>query len=137
MHIRSIIAADILSALSDVTRLRIMRTLAFIPEADVCLCELSDAFEVPVYNLSRHLKELRAVGLLDAEKEGRWIYHKISKEVALRPFYELLEKLPDEDGKLKEDISRLKKEIKLRSGRRCTKDGPARNTASSKGARSA
>ena len=134
---KSIIATEILAALSDPTRLRIIRTLTFIPDADVCLCELSDAFDLPIYNLSRHLKELRAVGLLDAEKEGRWVYHKINIDESLQPFYELLKKFPDEDGKLKEDISRLKKEIKLRSGRRCTKDGPARNTTSSKGARSA
>ena len=53
-----------------------MRLLAMTGE-ETCLCELVDSLLEPQYKLSRHLKIIRQAGLLTAEKEGRWVYHRL------------------------------------------------------------
>ena len=62
-------------ALGDGTRLRLVRLLA-VSKEEACLCEFQASLQEPGYKLSRHLKILRDAGLLQAEKEGRWVYLK-------------------------------------------------------------
>ena len=69
MHVVKIPIEDVFQALSDSTRLRIVRLMAVTNE-EACLCELVDSLLEPQYKLSRHLKILRQAGLLDSEKEG-------------------------------------------------------------------
>jgi hypothetical protein len=68
---------EIFKALSDPTRLRILRVLVSMPNEEACLCDLTDALSEPEANISRHLKTLRNSGLLMAEKEGRMVYHRL------------------------------------------------------------
>lgn len=43
----------------------------------LCVCELTEAFEVPQPKASRHLAVLREAGLVEAERRGQWIYYSI------------------------------------------------------------
>lgn len=65
--------AEKFKALGDETRLRILYLL-IKANSDLCVCELTDALEIPQYNISKHLKILRQVGLITERKEGRWVY---------------------------------------------------------------
>ena len=76
MHSINIKPSEIFQALADPTRIRIVRLLAETRE-EACLCELVDSILEPQYKLSRHVKVLRQAGLLTAEKEGRWVYHRL------------------------------------------------------------
>ena len=109
----------IFKALSDNTRLRILRVLVSMPREEVCLCEMTDALQEPEPNVSRHLKALRQTGLLMAEKEGRWVYHRLVPSKVMLPIYKLIASLPDKDGSFKKDLSRFKSEIKKRTSDRC------------------
>jgi ArsR family transcriptional regulator len=80
MHTINVKPQDIFQALADPIRIRIIRLLAQTGE-ETCLCELVDSLLEPQYKLSRHVKILRQAGLLSAEKEGRWIYHRLVRGV--------------------------------------------------------
>lgn len=110
---------EIFKALSDHTRLRILRVLVSMPHEEVCLCEMTDALQEPEPNVSRHLKALRQSGLLMAEKEGRWVYHRLVPSKTMLPFYKVISNLPDRDGTFKVDLTRFKSEIKKRTSDRC------------------
>lgn len=72
--------ADILKALADPNRLRILDTLM---QGDSCNCELNDRLGLPPNLLSHHLRVLRQVGLIDSRRDvvdGRWIYYAVNKE---------------------------------------------------------
>jgi ArsR family transcriptional regulator len=68
--------AEKFKALGDETRLRILYLL-IKADSDLCVCELTDALEIPQYNISKHLKILRHAGLIAERKEGRWVYFGI------------------------------------------------------------
>ncbi len=119
MHIVNIQPQDIFQALADPTRIRIMHLLTMTGE-EACLCELVDSLLEPQYKLSRHLKILRQAGLLTAEKEGRWVYHRLVQGIRyLEPLYQMLEALPDSDGVFAADQARFRERMCLREGGRC------------------
>jgi len=119
MQVIKVPIEDIFQALCDRTRLRIVRLLATTQE-EACLCELVDSLLEPQYKLSRHLKVLRQVGLLTAEKEGRWVYHRlISEPMHLKTMYELIASLPDDESIYHDDIERLNQRLCHREDGRC------------------
>lgn len=119
MHIITIEPHELFQALSDFTRLRVVRLLASSKD-EACLCELSQCLREPEYKLSRHLKQLCQSGLLSAEKDGRWIYHSIpSGEAALQALFKFISKIPDSNGVFAEDLKRFQKCILVRKGGRC------------------
>ena len=105
--------------MADPTRLRIVRLLATTRE-ESCLCELVDSLLEPQYKLSRHLKILRQGGLLSAEKEGRWVYHRL---VTGRPYltrlWGTIKAVPDTNGEFAADLARFRKRMRLREAGRC------------------
>lgn len=123
VHSINVEPTALLQAIADKTRLRILRILVRLPKEEGCLCDFTDSLQEPEYNVSRHLKVLKSAGLLSARKEGRWVYHKLSSEKAVRPFYRLIAELPDLDRIFSEDLKRFKDEIAKRGNDRCTKDG--------------
>lgn len=119
MHILTINPETLFQALSDSTRLRTIRLLVMTDE-EICLCELVDALLEPQYNLSRHLKVLRQAGLLTSQKEGRWVYHRLTTEPDyLQQLYTLVRSLPDPDGVYITDLKHFKSRMALREDGRC------------------
>lgn len=64
----------ILAALADPVRLRLLRLLR---GQELCVCELVDALRMPQYAISRHLRSLRALGLVAARRDGRWMHYRL------------------------------------------------------------
>lgn len=62
-------------ALSDKTRLKIVRIL--IEDSEVCVCSFQDIFKTSQPKVSFHLRILRDVGIVKAEKKGKWTYYSI------------------------------------------------------------
>lgn len=119
MHILTITPETLFQALSDSTRLRIIHLLVMTDE-EICLCELVDALLEPQYNLSRHLKVLRQAGLLTSQKEGRWVYHRLTGDPDyLQQLYALVRSLPDSDDVYSTDLKHFKNRMALREGGRC------------------
>lgn len=106
-------------ALGDTTRLRILRLLATTDE-EACLCELVDSLLEPQYKLSRHLKILRSAGLLTAEKDGRWVYHRLVRGPDyLKAIFRVVTELPDAGGIFAADHARFQTRLDYREGGRC------------------
>ena len=123
MHSISIQAAELFQALSDQTRLRVVRLLAVTRE-EACLCELAESLSIPDYTLSRHVKVLRNVGLLTAEKEGRWVYHRVVHGPEfLNALVAVVVSLPDPDKRFAQDRERFVASMTGRTDGRCRGDG--------------
>ncbi|MEV5281598.1 metalloregulator ArsR/SmtB family transcription factor [Streptomyces sp. NPDC051994] len=68
--------AKLFKALGDPVRLRLMSMIASRGEGgEVCVCDLTPAFELSQPTISHHLKLLRQAGLIDCERRGTWVYY--------------------------------------------------------------
>ena len=71
--------ARVLKALADPSRLCIFNMLM---EGVQCNCELGDKLQIAPNLISHHLGKLRAVGLVDVERDlvdSRWVYYSINR----------------------------------------------------------
>jgi len=119
MHVLTVSPETLFRALSDSTRLRIVHLLV-MTEEEICLCELVDALREPQYNLSRHLKVLRQAGLLTSRKQGRWVYHRLTRHPDyLQQLYALVHALPDGERTYRTDLRHFKNRMALREEGRC------------------
>ncbi|HEY7516058.1 MAG TPA: metalloregulator ArsR/SmtB family transcription factor [Vicinamibacteria bacterium] len=75
-------AIALFKALSDDTRLRIVRTMARSSSA-LCECNIVPLFGLSQSTISYHLKVLREAGILDAEKRGLWAYYRVNHRVLM------------------------------------------------------
>ncbi len=66
-------------ALSDRTRLRALVLLA--REGELCVCELTHALEVVQPKISRHLAQLRELGVVTDRRSGLWVYYRLHPEL--------------------------------------------------------
>lgn len=68
-----------LKVLAEPKRLLIFNLLM---EGVQCNCELGDSLQMPPNLISHHLSKLRAVGLVDVERDAvdsRWVYYSINR----------------------------------------------------------
>jgi ArsR family transcriptional regulator len=64
-------------ALGDETRLRIV---ALLSHGELCVCHIEKALDLPQPNVSRQLGILRAAGVVDARREGTWVYYALAPQ---------------------------------------------------------
>jgi ArsR family transcriptional regulator len=64
-------------ALADETRVRIVALLA---HGELCVCHIEKALELSQPNISRHLGILRMAGIVDARRDGPWVYYQLAKQ---------------------------------------------------------
>ncbi|WP_406350750.1 ArsR/SmtB family transcription factor [Streptomyces sp. NBC_00658] len=67
--------AKVFKALGDPVRLRLLSMIASREGGEVCVCELTPAFELSQPTISHHLKLLRQAGIIDCERRGTWVYY--------------------------------------------------------------
>jgi ArsR family transcriptional regulator len=77
VHERDQLAAKF-KALADPTRVAIINCLASADE--VCVCNLTESFELSQPTISHHLKILREAGLVEASRRGTWAYYRLVPE---------------------------------------------------------
>jgi ArsR family transcriptional regulator len=70
------VLAPAFKALGDPIRLQLMSMIASAAGGEVCVCDLTPAFEVSGTTISHHLKVLREAGLVDAERRASWVYYR-------------------------------------------------------------
>ena len=111
--------AEVFQSLAEPTRLRLLNLL--MQTGEVCVCELSDALQIPQYNVSRHLQILVQAGFLEDRKLGKWVYYGLSGN--LKPCHRLLlravEQLREEREDFIQDEKRASRRLKLRRGGLC------------------
>ncbi|MFI6490367.1 ArsR/SmtB family transcription factor [Streptomyces sp. NPDC050564] len=67
--------ARLFKALGDPVRLRLLSMIASQAGGEVCVCDLTPAFDLSQPTISHHLKLLRQAGLIDCERRGTWVYY--------------------------------------------------------------
>ena len=73
--------AAVFKALGDPVRLRLLSMIASRSGGEVCVCELTGAFELSQPTISHHLKLLRQAGLIDCQRRGTWVYYWLLPEM--------------------------------------------------------
>ena len=111
---------NVLAALGDPVRLRLLRLLR---GRELCVCELVDALRMPQYKISRHLRSLRAVGLVEARRDGRWMHYRLSRRGAqarlIRELLDVVCRRVDKTRLGKQDDSNLRLRLAIGKAGRC------------------
>ncbi len=105
-------------ALADETRLRILHLLTN-SSSELCVCEMTDALEIPQYNISRHLKILRNAGLINERKEGRWVHFGLAKgnDAFTETIFDSINQITG--IQLSKDLAELNKRLAIRTDGKC------------------
>ena len=69
------VASDLLKAVSDPTRLRILSALTF---SELCVCDISAVVGVSESAVSHQLRLLREHRLVSSRKDGRVVYYQLA-----------------------------------------------------------
>jgi ArsR family transcriptional regulator len=64
----------VFKALGDPVRLRLLSMITSAGR-EVCVCDLTAAFDLTQPTISHHLKVLREAGLVDSQRRGTWVYY--------------------------------------------------------------
>ncbi len=87
---------QILKALADETRLRILNLLQY---SDLCVCELEFFLNISQSNASKHLNKLTNTGILHYYKSAKYVYYQLNMELIDEyPFIKQI--LSTESGKI-------------------------------------
>lgn len=97
---------DVFKSLSDETRLR--ATLLVAEHGELCVCELMCALEESQPKISRHLAQLRSIGLLLDRRQGQWVYYRLNPDLPAW-VHEVLRQTLDANGAwLRDNDTRLR-----------------------------
>ncbi|CAN5367856.1 metalloregulator ArsR/SmtB family transcription factor [soil metagenome] len=69
--------AQVLKALADPVRLRLVSMIASAPDGEVCACDLAAPLGRSQPTVSHHLSQLVGAGLLEREQRGRWAWFRV------------------------------------------------------------
>ena len=69
--------AQVFKALGDPVRLRLLSLIGAHRGGEVCVCDLTTAFDLTQPTISHHLKVLREAGILTSERRGTWVYYRL------------------------------------------------------------
>jgi len=74
---------DIFKALSEETRLRILKLLE---NGELCVCDIVAALDTIQPKVSFHLSTLKEAGLIKDRKQGKWVHYSINDSDMFRRF---------------------------------------------------
>lgn len=69
--------ADLFKALSDETRVRIVALLLL--RRELCVCDVEGVLGITQSKASRHLRALRAAGLVEDRRDGPWVHYALPR----------------------------------------------------------
>jgi ArsR family transcriptional regulator len=98
--------SKLFKALGDPNRLRIV---ALLSQAELCVCHIEAALELPQPTVSRHLAVLRNAGVVESERQGGWVFYRIARQtdaVSRRQLRGLLSSFRT-NGDLKGEVAHL------------------------------
>jgi ArsR family transcriptional regulator len=103
---------NIFKALGDENRVRIVLMLMMRP---LCVCEITEVLNIALSTISAHLKLLKNAGVIEDEKDGRWVIYRLAKDNEFfNDLLHLLEERLQNDEKVIRDrkiISHITREI--------------------------
>ena len=105
--------ANIFKALSDDTRLRVIKLLE---ERELCVCELMQVLKMSQPRISRHMGVLKNAGLVDDRREGKWVHYSLKKEARrkeVKVLIGVMSVMANDEAVIKTDKKNLKKTKRL------------------------
>lgn len=72
------VLGGVLKALADPLRLRALSLIATSASGEVSVCDIAELTDVSQPTVSHHLKVLKDVGLVTADRRGTWVYYSIA-----------------------------------------------------------
>jgi DNA-binding transcriptional ArsR family regulator len=69
--------AELFKVLADPTRMKLAVLLSI--KEEICVCALAQALAEPDYKISRHIGIMRSANLVEARREGTWMYYRLAK----------------------------------------------------------
>ena len=109
----------VMKALADPSRLRIV---AALHGRELCLCQIVELVGLATSTVSRHMSILEQARLVDARKDGRWTYFRLTEEQGRPEASEaaaLVLKTLAQDAQVRADKVRLKQILKLNPEQLC------------------
>lgn len=94
-------------AISDESRARILMMLS---TGELCVCQVIEVLGLAPSTVSKHLSILRQAGLIEARKEGRWIYYRISNKITdpmIKKAYDWVYGSLAKDSQVRSDLKKL------------------------------
>lgn len=73
--------SEVLKALSDETRLRILNILY---EKELCVCDIMESLQISQAKASRHLIYMKNAGLLKDRRNAQWVYYSVIKGESMK-----------------------------------------------------
>ncbi|ACS80260.1 MULTISPECIES: ArsR/SmtB family transcription factor [Maridesulfovibrio] len=98
--------AECLKALSDPTRLRVIRLLE---RGELCVCDLMEGLDLPQSKVSRHMSFLKNSGWVTGVRRGKWVYYSLAEpeDSIQRRVLEVLREGLQQVPQAEEDYKRL------------------------------
>ncbi len=72
-------ATELFGALANDTRLRCLMLL--LHQDELCVCELTHSLGASQPHVSRHLAQLRELGMVVDRREGLWVFYRINPQL--------------------------------------------------------
>ena len=94
----------IFKALSDVTRLRVLKLLE---QGELCVCDIVAALDMVQPKVSFHLSTLKEAGFIKDRKQGKWIHYSLDDKDLFRRMLILSVCERMQDGAIVQDKKRL------------------------------
>lgn len=96
----------ILKSLSEENRLRIAFMLLKRP---LCVCEINEILQIALSTISAHLKNMKYAGIIEDEKDGRWVVYRLANDKKVVALIEYLYKEIEDDDCISSDLRMLEK----------------------------
>lgn len=71
--------AELLKAVADPARLRILAFLRSEPGCSACVTDITDAVGLSQPTVSHHLRRLAQAGIVEGRKEGYWTWYSLKR----------------------------------------------------------
>jgi ArsR family transcriptional regulator len=72
--------ADVVKALADPVRLRLVSIIATAESGEVCACDLPTLVDRTQPTVSHHLSLLVKAGILERDQRGKWAWFRLRRE---------------------------------------------------------
>lgn len=100
---------NITKALADENRLRMLMALR---DGEVCVCQIAEWTGLALSTVSKHLSVLYQAGLVNARKDGRWMYYSLvgqNSPAAAREAVDWVKRSLEDNERILQDARQMKK----------------------------
>ena len=104
---------NITKALADENRLRMLMALQ---DGEQCVCRITELMGLAMSTVSKHLSVLYQAGLVNARKEGRWMYYSLAGKgtpTVAREAVAWVRRSLDGNERITQDARRMKKVLAM------------------------